>query len=143
MNHEVTDALVPDEERLRRAEPRRYTAYGPYRSKIDPVLCRASVADGGRSPLSHQCRSKAKFSTLPGGPVEWCRTHSPAEIVVRTEARYRQEAQESEGIHRRLRIRALAGEVCEALLDPARLQEAINKARERKALIEKEGQVHG
>jgi hypothetical protein len=146
VNDEVTD-LVPgqntDEARLRRAETFRYSRHDSWSAPVDPKRCRASVSEGGRSVRMHQCRQAAKFPTVPGGPVEWCRTHAPETRLAKQakwEAKYQRERA---GIDRRERIRALAVEVCDALLDPARLQEAIDKARDRKALIDQEGQVHG
>jgi 23S rRNA G2069 N7-methylase RlmK/C1962 C5-methylase RlmI len=71
--------------------------YWPHKTswKPDPTRCRASVADGGRSPSFHQCNRKAKVErdVLHNGQrlrLAYCNTHDPVAVAVKRAA---QEAQ--------------------------------------------------
>jgi hypothetical protein len=75
------------------SDPFRYKWDGsPYRAKVDPTRCAASVAESGRGVGVHQCGNKHKPDS------EWCATHNPEAIAKRQAAsadRYEKELSNS------------------------------------------------
>lgn len=63
----------------------------------DPARCRASVPDGGRSPMFHQCTRKPtvfRDCTSPAGTFGFCKMHDPvaeAERRAAKDAKWRRE----------------------------------------------------
>lgn len=128
-------------ESLKRYENHRYTWSGSrYESPVDPKRCRASVHETGRSCRSHQCLQNAKHPTDPGGPIEWCTTHSPAKCAEKRKAQEAKWNRETAAVDRRERIRVLAKEVCEAI-ERGHFEEAVAKASERRDLLNLEGAI--
>ena len=61
--------------------------------QVDMALCRASVADGGRSMRVHQCSRKG---VVKEDGVLWCRQHAPSAEATRREKRDRKWQLESD-----------------------------------------------
>jgi hypothetical protein len=120
-----------------RGETFRYSPHFSTDPRVDKERCRASVAPSDGWGRSYQCQRYPRFSTEEeGGPLEWCKAHAPATLRAKKEAweaRYQVESKRSEMRHM---AKMLAENVCDALLDPDRTQDAIDMAARRRRLLE-------
>lgn len=88
----------------------------------DPERCRAAVAEGGRSPMFHQCRRKPtvfRDCAEPVGRFGFCGVHDPLVVMEKRaarEAQWRKEWDARDAMEKRRRNRDRAEKRCVEVL---------------------------